>query len=601
MSEDLLHEAIAAWRSTRDPRWARIARAASERALSEPRPVVGGGRKKSDDEAWDALAKANDALDLPRLVAALRLTSAAEAARRVEVLARRDDPRLVDELLAILEAPPWRANVFKEFVKAALAALASAGDVRAREALGDLAGRYKAIVETSVGDWVGTQLAQSAAAMSGVAPRPSTPALAARLAECERSLGPAPAPRKPARSDAELLAMVHATPDDDGPRLVFADALLERGDERGEFIQLQIARASGRGTREGLVRERALARDPKRLAAWALPLSNGGTVRFRRGFVAQLTAKPAAARKVLGEPALATVERVDGLQAISAKLAIELLDDPGLRRVHTVAALPQPVLDRLVTTDRPWRELTTHGVPSNALLRSLRALRTLTLFTVDETPLPPGLFEDTQLDTLFLEPGQTGSVAPDLLAPLGGLSRLSLGYVGTQKEPRVPPTFLAAQRALSWLSIPHADALYLGLAETVRVETLRLAIHHLTREQALAFVATQPALRELESTSTAGWLRVPFAAELLGSPTLTRVVCSGGGWSLDRDGTLELETMSGRTLEPLVADAASFVRRVRVVERVFDGDPLAFTSLDEAQIGAVRQWADARGIPVETP
>src|SRR4051812_1418443 len=39
-----------------------------------------------------------------------------------------------------------------------------------------------------------------------------------------------------------LLASIHATPDDDAPRLVFADWLDEHGEpERAEFIRLQVA------------------------------------------------------------------------------------------------------------------------------------------------------------------------------------------------------------------------------------------------------------------------------------------------------------------------------------------------------------------------
>src|SRR5438270_1506512 len=39
-----------------------------------------------------------------------------------------------------------------------------------------------------------------------------------------------------------LLDAVCADPDDDGPRLLYADWLDERGDPRGEFIRVQCAR-----------------------------------------------------------------------------------------------------------------------------------------------------------------------------------------------------------------------------------------------------------------------------------------------------------------------------------------------------------------------
>lgn len=40
-------------------------------------------------------------------------------------------------------------------------------------------------------------------------------------------------------SERELLALIHAAPDDDGPRLVYADWLLDHGDPRGELIAMQ--------------------------------------------------------------------------------------------------------------------------------------------------------------------------------------------------------------------------------------------------------------------------------------------------------------------------------------------------------------------------
>ncbi len=39
-----------------------------------------------------------------------------------------------------------------------------------------------------------------------------------------------------------LFAEVYARPDDDAPRLVLADHLLELGDPRGEFLALQLAK-----------------------------------------------------------------------------------------------------------------------------------------------------------------------------------------------------------------------------------------------------------------------------------------------------------------------------------------------------------------------
>jgi len=53
------------------------------------------------------------------------------------------------------------------------------------------------------------------------------------------------APKKPARVPTEkaLVEAILASPDDDAPRIVYADWLTERGDPRGEFITVQLALA----------------------------------------------------------------------------------------------------------------------------------------------------------------------------------------------------------------------------------------------------------------------------------------------------------------------------------------------------------------------
>ena len=128
-----LDEALVAWRKTRHPRWAEAVE-----TLGKQQPeleVVGAGKKKADTEAWNSLAKKGDVHDLPRLFAAALTTSAGEAAERVKILAKLDDPRLTTLLLRAFEAPPWRANVFKNFVKEGLDAIQKSGDVRARDEL----------------------------------------------------------------------------------------------------------------------------------------------------------------------------------------------------------------------------------------------------------------------------------------------------------------------------------------------------------------------------------------------------------------------------------------------------------------------------------
>jgi uncharacterized protein (TIGR02996 family) len=80
-----------------------------------------------------------------------------------------------------------------------------------------------------------------------------------------------------------------ANPEDDAPRLVFADWLSDQGEEtRAEFIRLQIAIASGPATPEMTEREAELLKE--HAAAWAEPVAPlAEEALFRRGFLEGLS------------------------------------------------------------------------------------------------------------------------------------------------------------------------------------------------------------------------------------------------------------------------------------------------------------------------
>lgn len=88
------------------------------------------------------------------------------------------------------------------------------------------------------------------------------------------------APRRDRHRDDEerLLRAIYAAPEDDGPRLVYADWLLERGDERGELISLSL---------RGEVDAPRLAQLVRRAARrWVGPLAPVlRWPKFHRGFV----------------------------------------------------------------------------------------------------------------------------------------------------------------------------------------------------------------------------------------------------------------------------------------------------------------------------
>jgi uncharacterized protein (TIGR02996 family) len=93
-------------------------------------------------------------------------------------------------------------------------------------------------------------------------------------------------------SEAELVAAVVAAPDDDGPRLVYADWLLDKGDSRGELVVAQCALERIEATDGPRVEARPLRERVRSLIelhreAWVEPLLDiaVGDYELRRGFV----------------------------------------------------------------------------------------------------------------------------------------------------------------------------------------------------------------------------------------------------------------------------------------------------------------------------
>jgi uncharacterized protein (TIGR02996 family) len=154
--------------------------------------------------------------------------------------------------------------------------------------------------------------------------------------------------------DEAFLRAILADPDDDGPRLIYADWLEERGDVRSEFIRLQcmLARLAAHDPRRPVLeaRERSLLAEHEE--SWAGPLQPPLVHRcvFERGFVgwAVLDAQPFLQhaeelfrlaplrgvwlRKVKGlVPALAHCRALRSLALLD--LMRNGLDYPGLRRL----------------------------------------------------------------------------------------------------------------------------------------------------------------------------------------------------------------------------------------------------------------------------
>lgn len=425
--QSVLTESLAAWRHTKHPRFAAIARFATAKLLeSSPRPPLPTTSKAADVAAWQHTFEQRDALDVPRLLAAVGTPRSPISTERVTLLATLDDPRIVEGLLALLEAPPFRAGTAQPFFRACAEGLAESGDPRVKAALTELAGRYKGIIETSIGDVIAALLTRVARELDDVKPGPLSAEFERRATQWEALFESEAAAttraqgnkKQVARSDDEMLAAIYAAPGDDAPRLVFADALTERGDPRGEFISLQVARANGAATPEQQARERELWQDPKRRAGWALPVSMAGEVTFRRGFPAGLALSPREGKKAIGLEALRTIERLFGVRECALKTAISLLQSPRLERAHHVGWLQARHVEALNGL-LPWPSVALDFAPDRATLEALRNLTTLEL----GGPTPEALAGAPRLESLTLH-GRAG-LGPRLLSSARGLRALT--------------------------------------------------------------------------------------------------------------------------------------------------------------------------------
>lgn len=133
---------------------------------------------------------------------------------------------------------------------------------------------------------------------------------------------------RPAPSTS-LLDAICSAPDDDGPRLVYADALMEQGDPRGEFIAVQCELGHA-----GLDQARRLELEARQVsllsqhgARWLGPLAaDAVTASFTRGFLDAVTvldldsleaALPTLAREPVRAVVFATRRRVDVSRVLS--------------------------------------------------------------------------------------------------------------------------------------------------------------------------------------------------------------------------------------------------------------------------------------------
>lgn len=256
--------------------------------------------------------------------------------------------------------------------------------------------------------------------------------------------------------DAFLRAIL-ADPDDDAPRLIYADWLDENGDsDRAEFIRLQIALAAGA---KGDPRRPELTRRERQLLGahgreWAAPVAGKGlSWTFRRGFIEGVNvAAPTFLSRAADLFAAAPIRHVrlvsigpnaPRLAACPALARVASLDLAGCRPGpgQLAVLLASPYLTRLETLNLRNDGLWSSGV--EVLVQS-RVLASLTRLELGNNQLHdagavrlaacPRLTRLRRLGLRWNGIGNAGAVALATSPHLSGIVTLDLrhNYVGDQ-------------------------------------------------------------------------------------------------------------------------------------------------------------------------
>jgi uncharacterized protein (TIGR02996 family) len=318
---------------------------------------------------FEAAAKA-DLVEAGRLVDRLREDNAAGATGKIALLMHRAaDPRVGGALVRLCADPPFHATGSQPFWRQVFTLLDANLDPRMAESLAYIPGALSKIIKgASQRGWMQDRLKKARAAVAARWPKPpALPAADAKLARsielAELATAPAPRPKPSGTAVADLYRAVYEHPEDDGARAVLADKLVEKGDPRGTFIALQLAR-KGRGPTEAERKQEMALLVPSQRAwlgaiAPVIPLKMRHFIalgpetdrwdrdtfsRWERGFLAgcALDVKGPTLKKIASSPLFSTVERVRGMPEPGRDMragVAELL--AGMRAVRSIGASGQ--------------------------------------------------------------------------------------------------------------------------------------------------------------------------------------------------------------------------------------------------------------------
>jgi uncharacterized protein (TIGR02996 family) len=262
--EQALAKLLVAWRAVRHPRIADLVDLVSEDVTAKREPIKGktGAARTA---AWQTVEEKRDAADLGRLLA----TPWPGTWQLALPLLRRlrewpDDPRMAMAFARIVDETPFTTSSSRNFYRPLFAELEELRDLRTLPLLRDQ------LAKTKPTYYVRAMRSLEESAVEALEGTP--PAIAKPVEQVIAALEARYADRIARAKDVVLGEQEHwaailAEPGDLAPRAVYADWLQEKGDPRGEFIALQLAREAGQATEAAEARERKLLAEHGR--AWA--------------------------------------------------------------------------------------------------------------------------------------------------------------------------------------------------------------------------------------------------------------------------------------------------------------------------------------------
>ena len=383
---EALEVLLAEWRTAPSTALATVIRDVSEATREEISRIAGA--TKAARTAWDAAAASSTITQRPALLDRIADCKYAEALARLAVVESwMPDPRVDAWIVGMLEAPPFSATGSKPFWKALFPLVAKITDPTLAPRLSACPQKIHATIAPTMAGWLAPQLEKVMPRLDAQA-HVSDEILA--LKGTTKSLG---------RDDelATLLAAVYSDPENDGPRLVYADAASERGDVRGEFIHVQMRLAASPGDRELRAREKELLHGYGKQWLGKAGQSIKGDYRYERGFLAQATLNVTFVQRervaeLAGNPVFSTVHTLDAPLPIAIHPSMR-----ALRSLRYESDDRDNWEDLLITTERPlrslWMRLAYHSarLPQQAAIYKCSALPKLESLTVK-----------SQLDVSFL-------------------------------------------------------------------------------------------------------------------------------------------------------------------------------------------------------